>query len=117
VGIDWIAQREHLDSETGLRFVLSEGTCCGVDLFEKHTDEGKGVGLSLLYASLAESKRTGFTRQVTVVSKKNSAMMGASVHLLGFQTIGSIQTTRILRRPFSLLEIDGKSRPGWTVTL
>jgi hypothetical protein len=49
------------------------------------------------------------------VSAGNLRMLSAAVHLLGFRKIGRIETTWILRRPFSRWQVGERS--GWGGTL
>jgi GNAT superfamily N-acetyltransferase len=117
VGVDWIAPSAHVDSLTGLVYRMSPGTCCGVDLYEHRDWGGRGVGLTLLLASLRESEGRGFRRQVSVVNEANLRMLAASMQLIGFKQVGSIRTHRVLRRPFSTWRLGTERGRGGDVAL
>jgi acyl carrier protein/GNAT superfamily N-acetyltransferase len=115
VGIDLLSAMGVDSSVTGLKVRVNSGGCWGQALHERRSFEGMGVGLSLLAFSLAEARRRGYRRQLTYVSAGNLRMLSAAVHLLGFQKIGRIETTWILRRPFSRWQVGERS--GWGGTL
>jgi GNAT superfamily N-acetyltransferase/acyl carrier protein len=117
VGIDWITETAHPDSNTGVEYQMGEGTCCGVDLYEHPAHAGRGIGSTLLLASLGEARKRGHRRQVTVVNARNLKMLAASVHLIGFEIIGTIRTVRVFRKPVSVWEIDGRVGRGRRVLI
>ena len=115
IGIDWLSESGDDDPFTGLRIKMRPETCFGIDLHEHLAHQGKGVGLSLLAFSLAESKRRGFHTQVTMVEARNVRMLSAAVQLLGFSKIGSICTTRIFCQPYSEWRIGNSTGKNGTV--
>lgn len=117
VGVDWVSPHGDDESATGLRLRMSAGTCYGMDLREHERYRGRRVGLALLGFSLEESKRRGFTRQVTYVSADNVPMLSAAVQLLGFRKVGQIRTLRLLRRPRSRWTYGGRSGRDRTLVL
>lgn len=117
VGIDWIAATGEDEAVTGLRLRVRPGTCFGLGLDEDPAFEGRGVGLSLLAYSLAESRRRGFTRQVTMVATHNVRMLTASLQLMGFQVFGESRTISIFRRPRTRWRIHGTAGRGQEVLL
>jgi len=112
-GIDWIATSDHFDAFTGLTYRADAESCYGLDLYERPEFAGCGIGLVLLLHSLCWARERGYARQLTVVSASNLPMLTASTQLLGFETIGSIRTTRWFRRPVSSWETgEYKGRGG-----
>lgn len=117
VGIDWIAATGEDEAVTGLRLRLRPGTCFGLGLDEDPAFEGRGVGLSLLAYSLAEARRRGFARQVTMVATHNVRMLTASLQLMGFHVFGESRTISIFRRPSTRWRIHGVAGRGQEVEL
>jgi len=117
VGIDWLSGAGHDAHKIRLRIRTRPGSCWGQGLYEGKMYQGKGVGLALLARSLTEAQRRGYERQVTYVAATNARMLSATIHLLGFKKIGHIQTTWILRRPYSSWQVGEESGRGGTVVV
>jgi GNAT superfamily N-acetyltransferase len=75
------------------------GSCYALDLYEKYS--GEGIGLALLKYALAEAKRRGFRKQVAYTHSSNAQMLGAAIHMFGFNTIAVVETRRLFSKPFS----------------
>lgn len=98
-----------------MTFTWPPDTYYGGELWEHAEFRGKGVGMSLLAASLAKAKKAGYLRQVTIVKAHKTKMLSAAVQLYGFEKTGTISVHRLLRRPFSIWQKGGKS--GYSRTL
>jgi GNAT superfamily N-acetyltransferase/acyl carrier protein len=86
-------------SATGAEDVVaSRGTCFGLNLYERRSSRGRGIGLALLAASLPYSRELGFTRQATIVLERNRPMIVAATQLLGFVVTGHAERTELVGR-------------------
>jgi acyl carrier protein/GNAT superfamily N-acetyltransferase len=94
VGMDWLSASGDKIPELEVRVCTDNAACYAFDLYEKY--RGEGIGLALLEYSLAEAKRRGFRKQVTYVSSENVLMLSAAIHLLGFQTVAMLESTKLL---------------------
>jgi acyl carrier protein/GNAT superfamily N-acetyltransferase len=74
------------------------GTCFGLNLYERRSSRGRGIGLALLAASLPYTRDLGFSRQATIVLERNRPMIAAATQLLGFAVTGHAQRTELLGR-------------------
>lgn len=115
VGIDYITPVGDFDRDTGLRVKTAEGSCYGIDLYEKYP--GEGIGLALLGYSLGETKRRGYQRQVAFVKRENIRMHTAAIQLFGFTEIGRIQVRRVFGRASSLWELSGRHGKDTTIVV
>jgi GNAT superfamily N-acetyltransferase/acyl carrier protein len=95
-GIVCLAAWEHqrivafdLIGPTGAEDVATRpGTCFGLDLYERRSSRGRGIGLGLLAASLRHARDLGFSRQATIVLERNRPMIAAATQMLGFTVTG-----------------------------
>jgi acyl carrier protein/GNAT superfamily N-acetyltransferase len=94
VGMDWLSPCGDKIPELEVTVYTHNAACYAFDLYEKY--KGEGIGLALLEYSLAEAKRRGFRKQVTYVSSENVPMLSAAIHLLGFQTVAMLESTKML---------------------
>ncbi|HME99674.1 MAG TPA: GNAT family N-acetyltransferase [Terriglobia bacterium] len=94
VGMDWLSPSGDEMPELEVTVCTDNAACYAFDLYEKY--RGEGIGLALLEYSLAEAKRRGFRKQVTYVSSENVPMLSAAIHLLGFQTVAMLESTKLL---------------------
>lgn len=117
IGMDWLFTKGYRCPYSRLTFTWPPDTCYGGELWEHAEFHGKGVGMSLLAASLATARKAGYLRQVTVVKAQNTKMLSAAVQLYGFEKTGAISVTRLLRRPFSIWHKGGKSGHTSTLTM
>jgi GNAT superfamily N-acetyltransferase/acyl carrier protein len=86
-------------SATGAEDVVaSRGTCFGLNLYERRSVRGRGIGLALLAASLPYSRELGFARQATIVLERNRPMIAAATQLLGFAVTGHAERTELFGR-------------------
>jgi acyl carrier protein/GNAT superfamily N-acetyltransferase len=76
----------------------SPGTCLGLNLYERRESRGRGIGLSLLSASLPYTRDLGFSRQATIVLERNRPMIAAATQMLGFAIAGHAQRSELLGR-------------------
>jgi GNAT superfamily N-acetyltransferase/acyl carrier protein len=76
----------------------SNGTCLGLNLYERREARGRGIGLALLAASLPYTRELGFTRQATIVLERNRPMIAAATQILGFAVIGRAERSELLGR-------------------
>jgi GNAT superfamily N-acetyltransferase len=74
------------------------GTCFGLNLYERRSSRGRGIGLALLAASLAHTRDLGFSRQATIVLERNRPMIAATTQMLGFEITGHAERTELLGR-------------------
>jgi GNAT superfamily N-acetyltransferase len=81
----------------------SNGTCLGLNLYERRDARGRGIGLALLAASLPYTRELGFTRQATVVLERNQPMIAIATQVLGFAVTGRAER----------LELAGHVRWSW----
>jgi GNAT superfamily N-acetyltransferase len=72
------------------------GTCFGLNLYERRSSCGRGIGLALLAASLAYTRDLGFSRQATIVLERNRPMIAATTQMLGFAITGHAERTELL---------------------
>ena len=93
VAVDWL---NDADPSGGVAAV--PGTCLGIDLYERHDQAGRGVGLALLSSSLEVARDEGYARQAAYVAEDNTLMRTACTRLLGFAEVGSAGRTTILGR-------------------
>jgi acyl carrier protein len=115
VGMDWLSSTGDFEPITGVQIGVSTGTIYGFDLHEKYP--ASGVGFALLCRSLHVARDLGFSKQVTLVSRKNTKMLTASIRLLGFEGIGEIVTRRIGRHPFTAWRVRESAGRGRAITL
>jgi len=94
VGMDWLSPSGDKIPELEVKVCTHNAACYAFDLYEKY--KGEGIGLALLEYSLAEAKRRGFRKQVTYVSSENVPMLSAAIHLLGFETVAMLESTKVL---------------------
>jgi GNAT superfamily N-acetyltransferase/acyl carrier protein len=76
----------------------SNGTCLGLNLYERREARGRGIGLALLAASLPYTRELGFTRQATIVLERNRPMIAAATQILGFSVTGHAERTELVGR-------------------
>lgn len=76
----------------------SAGTCFGLNLYERRSSRGRGIGLALLAASLPYTRDLGFTRQATIVLERNRPMIAAATQMLGFAVTGRAERTELFGR-------------------
>lgn len=93
VAVDWLN-----DSDPPGGVAALPGTCLGIDLYERHDQTGRGVGLALLSSSLEVAREAGYARQAAYVAEDNTLMRTACTRLLGFAEVGSAGRTTILGR-------------------
>jgi GNAT superfamily N-acetyltransferase/acyl carrier protein len=74
------------------------GTCLGLNLYERRSSRGRGIGLALLAASLPYTRDLGFSRQATIVLERNRPMIAAATQLLGFSVAGRAERRELLGR-------------------
>jgi len=117
VGVDWLFVQGYRRPYSRLTFSWPPDTCYGGELWEYAEFHGKGVGMSLLAASLATAREAGYLRQETVVKAHNTNMLSAAVHLYDFEKTGAISVHRLLRRPFSIWHKGGKSGHSRTLAM
>ncbi len=117
IGVDWLFVQGYRCPYSRLTFTWPPDTCYGGELWEHTEFHGKGVGMSLLAASLATARKAGYLRQVTVVKAHNTKMLSAAVQLYGFEKTGTINIHRLLRRPFSIWYKGGKSGHSRTLVM
>lgn len=117
IGMDWLFTQGYRCPYTRLTFTWPPDTCYGGELWEHAEFHGKGVGMSLLSASLATAQKAGYLRQVTLVKAHNTKMLSAAVQLFGFEKTGEISVNRLLRRPFAIWHKGGKSGHSRTLAM
>ena len=74
------------------------GTCFGLDLYERRSARGRGVGLALLAASLSYTRDLGFARQATIAPERDLPLIVAATQLLGFTVAGRAERLEMLGR-------------------
>ena len=117
VGIDWVSGKRADTALIALNVEMRPGSCVGENLIERRAHRRHGIGLALLAYSLAEARRLGYARQVTLVSAWNQRMLITATQLLGFRQIGEIVTTWRLGKPRSAWRVGGRNGVGGTLNL
>jgi GNAT superfamily N-acetyltransferase len=74
------------------------GTCFGLNLYERRSARGRGVGLALLAASLSYARDLGFARHATIAPERNEPLITAATQLLGFTIAGRAERLQMLGR-------------------
>jgi GNAT superfamily N-acetyltransferase len=74
------------------------GTCFGLDLYERRSARGRGVGLALLAASLSYTRDLGFARQATIAPERDLSLIVAATQQLGFTVAGRAERLEMLGR-------------------
>jgi acyl carrier protein/GNAT superfamily N-acetyltransferase len=116
-GLCWVTMRGDHEPQTGLHIKTGEGACYGLDL-EEHPDyRGQGVGLATIVYSMCGARERGCRSLYSVVHSGNERMLGASIQLLGYSTVGEIITERYLGRPKSVCVIGGRVVEGKVLLL
>ena len=88
------------------------GTCFGLDLYERRSSRGRGIGLGLLAASLQYAHDLGFSRQATIVLERNRPMIAAATQMLGFSVAGHAERTARLGRVTWTWRLHGSTCSG-----
>jgi len=116
-GLCWITMLGDHEPQTGLHIKAGEGSCYGLDL-EEHPDyRGQGVGLATIAYSMRGARERGCRYLYSVVHEGNERMLGASIQLLGYTTVGEIVTKRYLGRPKSVCVLGGRAVKGKVLLL
>ena len=93
------------------------GTCLGFDLYERREARGRGIGPSLLAASLETARVLGFRYQATIVLTRNRPMIAAATQLHGFAVAGRARRVRLLGLTRWRWQLRGKAGSGWRLPI